>query len=255
MRSRVKVTIRSVASSRVSRQRRRRNSRAMGAGNLGAGPNPPSRGSNADARRRTAPSRTASPGSGTGDRCRHLGAEVLGQVRGHVADLAAPVAIRLGHPVEHGPERRQAVPVRRREVRAAEERLQVRGQEHAQRPAAGPGHGLHRGHVHVVDVGALLAIHLDGHEVAVQSLGERRILERLVGHDVAPMAGGVADGQEDRPILHPSAGQGFGSPRIPVDRVFGVLEQVRARRAGEAIAHDAPIVSDDARSSSGSACD
>jgi hypothetical protein len=62
-------------------------------------------------------------------------------------------------------------------------------------------------------------------------------LERLVLHHVAPVAGGIADGEEDRLVLLPGAGESFLSPGVPVDRVVGVLEEVRARLAGQAVRH------------------
>ncbi len=49
-----------------------------------------------------------------------------------------------------------------------------------------------------VEVGTLLAIDLDRHEVGVEVGGRRLVLERLPLHDVTPMAGGIADGEEDR---------------------------------------------------------
>ena len=84
-----------------------------------------------------------------------------------------------------------------REVGAAIERLTVRGQEDAHRPAAGPGHGLHGVHVDGIEVRSLLAIDLDGHEAGIELGSRGLVLERLALHDVAPMAGGIADGQED----------------------------------------------------------
>ena len=57
---------------------------------------------------------------------------------------------------------------RRREVGAAVERLQVRRQPDAHRPAAGSGRRLHERHVDAIDVGPLLAIDFDRDEVLVE---------------------------------------------------------------------------------------
>ena len=92
------------------------------------------------------------------------------------------------------------------EVGAAEERPPVGRQEDAHGPAAAPGHGLHGVHVDAVEVGALLAVDLDGDEVLVEVGGGGLVLERLALHDVAPVAGGVADGQEDGPVGSCGAG-------------------------------------------------
>ena len=52
-----------------------------------------------------------------------------------------------------------------------------------------------------VDVGALLAVDLDAHEVLVHQRGGLGVLERLALHDVAPVARRVADRDEQRPVL------------------------------------------------------
>lgn len=60
----------------------------------------------------------------------------------------------------------------------------------------------------------------------VDDPGGLRIPEGLTGHDVAPVAGGVADGQEDGLILLLRLPEGPGAPAPPVYRVLGVLEKV-----------------------------
>ena len=42
------------------------------------------------------------------------------------------------------------------------------------------------------------------------------------------MAGGVADGEEDGLVFGARAGERLVAPRIPVDRIVGMLEKVRA---------------------------
>ena len=91
--------------------------------------------------------------------------------------------------------------------------------------------------VDLVEIGPLLAIDLDVDEEAVHHLRDRRILEALVRHHMAPVARRVADGKEDRPVLAPGALQGFRSPRVPVDRILGVLLQVGRGLGGEAVGH------------------
>ena len=58
-------------------------------------------------------------------------------------------------------------------------------------------HLLHRAHIDAVDVGALLAVDLDADEEVVHQAGGLLVFERLALHHVAPVAGGVADGDED----------------------------------------------------------
>ena len=86
-----------------------------------------------------------------------------------------------------------------REVGAAVERLAVGRQPHRHRPAASAGQRLHRRHVDGVDVGPLLAVDLDRHVVLVEERRDLGILERLLLHHVAPVAGRVADAEQHRP--------------------------------------------------------
>ena len=120
------------------------------------------------------------------------------------------------------------------------ERLAARRQEDGHRPAAVPRQRLYRLHVEGVEVGALLAIDLDRHEQVVDQGGGRLVLERLVGHDVAPVAGRIADREEDRLVLGPREGERLLAPRIPIDRVVPVLEQIGARLVGEVVRHQVP---------------
>ena len=61
------------------------------------------------------------------------------------------------------------------------------------------------------------------------------VLEGLVRHHVAPVARAVADGDEERLVLGARALERLVPPFVPVDRVLRVLEEVRARRVGQAV--------------------
>jgi len=74
----------------------------------------------------------------------------------------------------------------------------------------------------------LLPIHLDGDEVLVEDLRHILSFERLALHHVAPVAGRVAHGQEDRLVLLPGLSERLRPPGVPVDRVARMLEQVGA---------------------------
>ena len=143
----------------------------------------------------------------------------------------------LGHGEQELRERRHSVPRLRREVGAGVERLARGRQEDRHRPAALTGHRHRRVHVERVDVGALLAIDLDVDEMLVHQRSRGLVLERLVCHHMAPVAGAVAHREENRPVLLPRALERVGSPWLPVDGVVGVLEEVRARLGAEAIHH------------------
>jgi hypothetical protein len=121
------------------------------------------------------------------------------------------------------------------EVGAAVERLAVRREEHRHRPAAAAGHGLHGVHVDGVDVRALLPIDLDVDEQAVHHPGDVGVLEALVGHDVAPVASRIPDGEEDRAVLLGGRGERLVAPGVPVDGVVAVLPEVGRRLVGEPV--------------------
>src|SRR5262245_28511892 len=147
----------------------------------------------------------------------------------------AALPVRVGDAGEHGREAGTTVAVFGREVRPTEEWLAVWSEEDGERPPARAGQHLDRVHVDRVEVRPLLAIHLDVDELLVHESGDRLVLERLAPHDVAPVASRVTDREEDGPVLPASSSEGLGPPRVPIDRVVGVLAEVRARLPGEAI--------------------
>jgi len=157
-------------------------------------------------------------------------AQVLGDyLRGllHlVAAVLPPVDDREQHAAEAG--HVAAVALVGREVGAAEEGLKVGREEDRHGPAAVAGRALDEGHVNLVEVGALLAVHLDADEVFVEDAADLGVLEALVLHDVAPVARRVADAEEDGPFQGAGAGQRLVAPGEPVHGVVGVLAEVGA---------------------------
>jgi hypothetical protein len=172
---------------------------------------------------------------GAGERA-GLHGHVLGDLPALLTSVLPPVPPCLGDRQQHLAEARHAEPVRVREIGAREERLPLGGQHHRHRPTALAGHRLHRAHVDRVDVRTLLPVHLDVHEVLVHERGGLGVLERLVRHHMAPVTGRVPHREQDRLVLRLGALQRLRAPRVPVHRVAGVLEQVRAGLAGEAVA-------------------
>src|SRR5216683_6201024 len=169
------------------------------------------------------------------------GPQALGLAEG-LADLARRLddlsATRRPGVRERGEQARESgepVPVDRRKIRAAVERRAVGRQEHGHRPPAVTGHRLDGLHVDLIDVRALLAVDLHVHEVPVHHFRDLWILERLVLHHVAPVTRGIADREEQRLVLGPGLREGFVAPRVPVHGIVGVLEQVRAGLAREAV--------------------
>jgi len=171
------------------------------------------------------------PGAGV-----HLLADRVGHRVGlldHGAAAPLPgLADRGQHPREAGP----ADPIPRREIGAREERLEVVGQEQRVGPAALMGEELRGGHVDLVEVGTLLAVELDRDEAGVELARDLRVGEALALHHVAPVAGGVAHREEDRLVLAARLLERLLPPRVPVDGVAGVEQQVGARLPGQAVA-------------------
>ena len=103
------------------------------------------------------------------------------------------------------------------------------------RPARAAAAGDRRRGVHLVDVRSLLAVDHDADEVGVEQRRDLGIREGLAFHHVAPMAGREPDGEKDELSLPPGLVERCLAPRMPVDRVAGVLEQVRARLEDEPV--------------------
>jgi hypothetical protein len=158
-----------------------------------------------------------------------------GELTGLRVDVVPPGAPQLVDAAAQVGERDHAAPLLAREVRAAEERSPVRGEEDGHGPAAVAVEGVDGLHVDLVDVRPLLAVDLDVDEQVVHQACDGLVLERLVGHHVAPVARRVADGQQDRPVGGPGGRERLVAPRVPVDRVVGVLAQVGAGLVGQAV--------------------
>ncbi len=213
----------------------------IGCGNFGALPQPPLAGSNEASIPAVAAASSSGVGSSAPASSRDWSINPWTSRPPGGLDVGSLLAPRAVDPLEHLVERGHAVARLVRVVRAAVERPPVRRQEDRHRPAAAAGHGLDRGHVDLVEVGPLLAIDLDRHEPVVQVARRRLALERLAFHHVTPMAGRVADAEEDRPVEELGPGQRVGTPREPVDGVVRVLQEVRTRLPGEAIGHGAMV--------------
>ena len=55
--------------------------------------------------------------------------------------------------------------------------------------------------IHCVHVRALLPVHLDAHKARIQKLGDLRVLKGLMGHHMAPVAGGIPNAHKNRPVF------------------------------------------------------
>ncbi len=166
----------------------------------------------------------------------HLGLPQRGEEGvGLVLDLLAVRLPEDDDPAQDGDEPGAPRDVRRREVGAADEGFQLRGQPAAHRPAAVAGGGLDEGHVDLIDIGALFPVHLDRDKVFVEEGRDGRRFEGFVLHHMAPVTGGVADGEKNGLVLGLGLGESLLAPRVPVHRIKGVLEKVGGFLPGKAI--------------------
>ncbi len=170
--------------------------------------------------------------SGAG-RLRQIVADLLGVFE----DLCPAVLVGIADGFEYLGESGQPHPVFRRPVGAAVEGDTVRGNEDVERPTAVPRHRLHRRHVDRIEIGPLFAIDFDVDEMLVHDGGGALVLERLVLHHMAPVTGGVADADQHRFVLALRCLQCFLPPRIPIDGIVLVLEEIGARLACQPVRH------------------
>ncbi|MBB3710205.1 hypothetical protein FHS67_006566 [Aminobacter aminovorans] len=89
-------------------------------------------------------------------------------------------------------------------------------------------HAGERRHVDLVDIRPFLAVDLDVDEESVHDFGDFGVLEAFMRHDVAPVAGGITDRKQDRPVEPHRFCQRRGRPRAPMHRVVAMLAKVRA---------------------------
>ena len=164
-----------------------------------------------------------------------LGAQGAQQQLGVVAHLARLFAVDAGDLAQDARKARATIAGRGREIGASPERACLAVEEHGQWPPALLTKAVQGAHVDGIDVGALLAIDLDVDEQLVHDRGGGRILEALVRHDMAPMAGCVTHRQQDGFARSLGFRQRARAPRPPVDRVVLVLQEVGTDLAREPV--------------------
>src|SRR5262249_34949745 len=54
-------------------------------------------------------------------------------------------------------------------------------------------------------------------------------------HNMAPMAGGIADAEKNRPVELARSRQRVGTPRVPIHRIMGMLAEIGTCLINEAI--------------------
>ena len=154
---------------------------------------------------------------------------------GRLVDGLASAAIGTIDGGQYLTKRRESVARGRRVVRAAMEGRSVWATENGERPAAVARESHDRVHVDLVDIGSLFAIDLDVHEQSVHQGRRLGIFEGFVRHHVAPVAGAVADRDQQGLVGLAGLGQCLGAPGPPVHGVVHVLAEVGARLLGQSV--------------------
>mgnify|MGYP006961791839 CR=1 FL=1 len=75
----------------------------------------------------------------------------------------------------------------------------------------------------------------DADEVLIHDPRSLLVLEGFPLHDVAPVAGRVADGDEDRPVLASGSIQRLAAPGIPVHGIVRMLQEVGTGLPGQTV--------------------
>ena len=94
---------------------------------------------------------------------------------------------------------------------------------------------MQRRHIDLIDVRPLLAIDFDVDEQLVHHGRGGGILKTLVRHDVAPVTGRVAHGEQNWSTGALGFRERLRAPGPPSDRVVFVLQEIRARLLGETV--------------------
>jgi len=94
----------------------------------------------------------------------------------------------------------------------------------------------------VLKVGAFFTVDLDIDKIPVHDGRSLRVFERFVRHHMTPVTGSIADAQEDGFIFIAGFTQRCLTPRIPVDRVVSVLQQIGGIFVAQVVVHNLIII-------------
>ena len=162
---------------------------------------------------------------------------MLPQALGVLHDFPASRPVCLRDRFEDPQETWPVVSIFGRKVCASKNRLAIRQEKDGQRPAAAARHHLNGAHIDLVEVRPFLSVDLDVNEVLVHDLRDRRVLEGLVFHHMAPVTGGVSDAQQDQLVFFRRALQRLCTPGIPIHRIMSVLQKIRTSFVDEPVGH------------------
>src|SRR6516162_8600897 len=99
----------------------------------------------------------------------------------------------------------------------------VGSKEDGHGPATLLSQGLHCLHVNVIYIGPFFTIYFNRDKMLIHQASCVFVLEGFALHDMAPVAGRVANTEQDRLVLLLRLLQGFFAPRVPFYRVMCML--------------------------------
>src|SRR5262245_43099271 len=103
----------------------------------------------------------------------------------------------LCKPEKYAWKARSSISVSGRKIGSTVKRLMIGSQKHGQRPAPALGHDLGHELVDLIQIGTLFSVDLDVDEIFIHQLCDFRVFKALMSHDMAPVAGGIADTQKN----------------------------------------------------------
>src|SRR5262249_9209451 len=130
-------------------------------------------------------------------------AHMIGKMLGLLLHLFSLVPEGRSDPAEHVLPGSAVMEGPRREVRSPVKGLGLRRQEHIQRPAATPGHGLDGIHINMVQVGPFFPVDLDIDKMLIHEPGGRGILETFSFHHMTPMTSRISYAHQYGLVLRP----------------------------------------------------
>ena len=120
----------------------------------------------------------------------------------------------------------QRDPRRLRQIRHGQRRCAVGQAKHVERPTATAHLCLCKAHVHRIYVRMLFAIYLHAHK-RMHRLCHLLKGKALLCHHMAPVAGGISNGNEQQPVPFPGLAQRVFAIRHPAHGIVRMLLQIR----------------------------
>src|SRR6266702_7346536 len=113
-----------------------------------------------------------------------------------------------------------------REISAPVEWASIGSKEDGHGPATLLCKGLHCLHVNVIYIGSFFTIYFNGDKMLIHHVSDVFVLEGFALHDMAPVAGRVANTEQDGFVLLLRLLQRFFAPWVPIYGVVGMLQEV-----------------------------